>query len=245
MLKKFGAFVIVLVLLFSFIPTSFALPADDIVTVASKEVGVTNGSKYGSGAWCAHFVVWCAKQSGIASSVIPYTGACTTMYSTMLKSCGAKVVSTPQRGDLVFYKSKTSANVYVHVGIMIDGKASIQGNLNSKVMKISSALNYIYANGTRCTQSDLVYVRPNYTVPVTSIKLSSSSLTLKAGQRTALTATISPTNATCKDVTWTSSNTNVVYVNFLGVLYTQKKGTATITVTSSNGIKATCKVTVK
>lgn len=245
MLKKIGAFLLVIVLLFSFIPTSYALPADDIVTVATKEVGATNGAKYGSGAWCAYFVVWCAKQAGIPSSVIPYTGACTTMYSTMIKNCGAKVVSAPQKGDLVFYKSKTQANVFVHVGIMIDGKASIQGNLNSKVMKISSALSYIYANGTHCSQSDLVYVRPNYTIPVSSIKLNYSSLTLKAGQRTGLVATINPSNATCKDVTWSSSNTNVVYVNFMGVLYAQKKGTATITATSSNGIKVTCKVTVK
>lgn len=245
MFKKISALLLVFVLLFTFIPTAFALPADDIVAVASREIGATNGAKYGNGAWCAHFVVWCAKQSGIGSSIIPYTGACTTMYSTLLMSCGAKVVSAPQRGDLVFYKSKTSSSVFVHVGIMIDGKASIQGNLNAKVMKISSALNYIYANGARCTQGDVVYVRPNYSVPVTSIKLNYSSLTLNAGQRTAISATISPVNATCKDVTWSSSNTNVVYVNFMGVLYAQKKGTATITATSSNGIKATCKITVK
>lgn len=250
-LRSFLAFVLSVIFFMSFISSSLALPNDDIVTIATREIGNTKGTKYGNSAWCAHFVVWCAKQSGIASNVIPYTGGCTQMYNDLLSKCGAKIVTAPQKGDLVFYKSHVTNGYYAHVGIMINGNASIQGNLTPKkgaaaqVMQLSSALYYVYSTGERAVLSDLVFVRPNYTVPVSSLKLNASSVTMKAGQRAFLTETIYPANASNKNVTWSSSNTNIVYVNFMGVLYAQKKGTAIITVISSNGIKVTCKVTVK
>lgn len=52
-----------------------------------------------------------------------------------------------------------------------------------------------------------------------------------------------PSNATNKTVTWTSSNTSVATVSG-GVVKGIAKGTATITAKSSNGIKATCTVTI-
>ena len=42
----------------------------DIIEVAKTQDGNTNGSKYGSGNWCAHFVSWCARQAGIPESVL-------------------------------------------------------------------------------------------------------------------------------------------------------------------------------
>ena len=80
-------------------------------------------------------------------------------------------------------------------------------------------------------------------VAVSAIKLNKTSLTLKKGASEKLTATITPSNATNKKLTWKSSSTSIVEVNN-GTLKAKKKGTATITVSSSNGKKATCKVTV-
>ena len=83
-------------------------------------------------------------------------------------------------------------------------------------------------------------------VPVTGVKLNKTSRTIAVGKTAALTATVSPSNASNKNVTWKSSNTSVATVNSKGVVTGKKAGTATITVTTKDGNKtATCKVTVK
>ena len=67
----------------------------------------------------------------------------------------------------------------------------------------------------------------NKTVAVTGITLNASAVTLTAGESSTLTATIAPTNATNKAVTWSSSDTNVVTV-VDGKLTAVAAGTATI-----------------
>ena len=80
-------------------------------------------------------------------------------------------------------------------------------------------------------------------VYVTEISLSQSSLSLTVGQSFTLSASVSPSNATNKSVTWTSSNSSVATVNRC-VVKAQKAGAATIYAVSSNGKKASCLVTV-
>ena len=83
------------------------------------------------------------------------------------------------------------------------------------------------------------------TVAVTGVTLSKTSASLTKGNTLALTATVSPSNATNKSVTWASSNTSVATVNSNGVVTAVANGTATITVTTADGgFKATCTVTV-
>ena len=80
-------------------------------------------------------------------------------------------------------------------------------------------------------------------VYVTDISLSHSSISLTVGQMFTLSATISPSNATNKSVTWTSSNSAVATVS-RGIVKAQKAGSATVYAISSNGRKANCTVTV-
>ena len=80
-------------------------------------------------------------------------------------------------------------------------------------------------------------------VYVTEISLSQSSLSLTVGQSFTLSASVSPSNATNKSVTWTSSNSSVATVNRC-VVKAQKAGAATIYAVSSNGKKASCTVHV-
>lgn len=82
------------------------------------------------------------------------------------------------------------------------------------------------------------------TVSVTGVSLNQSSLSLTPGATSTLTATVSPSNATNKAVTWSSSNTAVATVNN-GTVTAVSNGTATITATTaSGGYKASCTVTV-
>lgn len=81
-------------------------------------------------------------------------------------------------------------------------------------------------------------------VEVKSIKLNKTKVTLAKGKKVTLKATVAPSNATDKNVTFTSSNTKVATVNAKGVVTAKKAGKATIT--AKAGIKkATCKIVVK
>ena len=61
-----------------------------------------------------------------------------------------------------------------------------------------------------------------------------------------LIATINPEDTIdSKELVWTSNNPDVVTVDENGKIIAQKNGTATITVETVNGKKATCKVNVK
>ena len=84
------------------------------------------------------------------------------------------------------------------------------------------------------------------TQPVTGVSLDKDSLTLTEGETGTLIATVQPSNAEDKTVTWTSSDPNVATVDANGVVTAVGAGTATITVKTQDGGKtATCTVTVE
>ena len=81
-------------------------------------------------------------------------------------------------------------------------------------------------------------------VEVTEVKLNKTSLTLEIGKSETLTATVLPENATDKSVSWTSDNEKIATVDANGKVTAVAAGETLITVTSKNGKKATCDVTV-
>ena len=86
---------------------------------------------------------------------------------------------------------------------------------------------------------------PTQTVSVTSVKVNNPSITINVGDSKNISYTVSPSNATNKVITFTSSNTKVATVNGSGTVKGVGAGTATITLKSKNGKTATCTVTVK
>ena len=85
------------------------------------------------------------------------------------------------------------------------------------------------------------------TKKVTGISLDYSSISVVKGSTKKLTATVRPSNATNKKVTWTSSNKKIATVTQTGKVKGIKAGTAKITVKAKDGSgkKAVCTVTVK
>jgi Tol biopolymer transport system component len=82
-------------------------------------------------------------------------------------------------------------------------------------------------------------------VAVTGVSLNKTNTAILAGGTEQLTATITPSNATNQNVTWTSSNGSAVTVSTGGLVSRTVYGTATITVTTADGnFTASCNVTL-
>lgn len=81
---------------------------------------------------------------------------------------------------------------------------------------------------------------------VESITLNATSLDLRKGETYQLSATVSPSDATSKSVSWMSSNPSVAVVNSDGMVTAIAVGTAEITCTANDadGVTAVCKITV-
>lgn len=84
-------------------------------------------------------------------------------------------------------------------------------------------------------------------IKVNKITLNKTTASVTKGKTLQLTATVTPSNATKKEVKWSTSNKNVAMVSPSGLVTTKSAGTAIITCTAQDGsgVKATCKITVK
>ena len=117
MRKRLLSLVLALVLLLGLIPTALAdsprSRRESFMAVAEAQLGYreknTNGTKYGTWyglpnqPWCAMFVSWCARYSGVPESVIPNFAGCSGGVS-WFKQRGLWRTReyTPQAGDLLF-----------------------------------------------------------------------------------------------------------------------------------------------
>ena len=83
------------------------------------------------------------------------------------------------------------------------------------------------------------------TSKITDVSLNKTTLEIEKSESETLVATIDPENTTDdKTLTWTTSNKEVAEVDSNGKVTGKSEGTATITVKTSNGLTASCKVTV-
>ena len=146
---------------------------------------------------------------------------------------------TPSGAGIVF--DGTEGTVYGDVALQTDLEI---GEGESLTIPEGSSLaipddKTLTVNGGELTgnvpQSGVVY-------KVTEVTLDKSNLIFDVGESSTLAATITPSNATEKSVTWSSSDLGVALVNN-GVVTAVAPGTATITATA-DGKSATCTVTV-
>lgn len=79
---------------------------------------------------------------------------------------------------------------------------------------------------------------------VEKVSLDKIVLSMNAGDEAELKVTVTPNDAEDQNLTWTSSDTSIVTVDKNGKIKALKEGKVTITVTSKNGKKSECTVTV-
>ena len=95
-------------------------------------------------------------------------------------------------------------------------------------------------NNGKCDTCDYIM---SVKIPVASVELSQTEITLEVDGTATLTATVTPDNATNKTVTWESDKTNIATVDNTGKVTAIAQGTAKITATA-DGKSADCTVTV-
>ena len=93
---------------------------------------------------------------------------------------------------------------------------------------------------------DYCIVTVNPAVPVSSITLNKTSVSIEKGKTYDLNATVHPSNATYTSVTWTSTKPYVASVDGTGLVTAKSKGATWITAhaTDDSGKIATCSVSV-
>lgn len=82
-------------------------------------------------------------------------------------------------------------------------------------------------------------------IEITKLEIQEDIENLEVGETKVLTVTITPSNATNKNLTWSSSDESIVAVTETGEITAKKAGIADITVTSANGKTSTIKINVK
>jgi L,D-peptidoglycan transpeptidase YkuD (ErfK/YbiS/YcfS/YnhG family) len=115
----------------------------------------------------------------------------------------------------------------------------VAGDINKLTAnKSSSTVSASSSNSAAAVTSDPV------TVAVTGVTLDNTTVKLNVGGKVQLHATASPDNATDKTIAWSSTDRYNAPADTDGTVTANVAGTYIITATTSNGLKATCKVIV-
>jgi hypothetical protein len=141
--------------------------------------------------------------------------------------------NTPFTGD-------SGALVTLQVTATSDVSASCQIEMKNQRFSTTDAKEHIIPNSTTKVTTD-----GNLPQLVESIQLSQTQLKLKIGDKYTLEAVVLPEDAADKSVVWSTSNSSIVSVKD-GVVTALASGTATITVTATDGsdVQSTCEVVV-
>lgn len=162
----------------------------------------------------------------VTKSVEMYVGETKTLSATVTPSNATKK-------DVTWSSSNTSVASVSSSGVVT---ANAAGNATITVKA---------NDGSNVTASCTVTVTQNK-VLVTELSLSRTKAEMFVDETLTLSVTAYPSNATNKDVTWSSSNTNVATVSSSGVVTAKSAGNATITAKANDGsgITASCTITV-
>ena len=125
--------------------------------------------------------------------------------------------------------------------------SSNKNNSSSSSNKNNSSSSSNKNDSSNSNRNNTSNTKPSQTVKVTSVSLNKTSAEIYLNNNTgfSVSATVSPSNATNKNITWSSSNSNIASVNN-GYITAHNPGMATITVKTVDGNKqASINVVVK
>ncbi|MCR0567862.1 Ig-like domain-containing protein [[Clostridium] innocuum] len=117
---------------------------------------------------------------------------------------------------------------------------------NGKVFAVKPGNTEIIAKASNGIISKCKISIQKRVIPITSIVISNTTLTLTEKDSRTLIASVYPSNTNMnKGITWISSNRNIASVDGNGRIYAVSPGSVSIAAKSSNGNTASCKVNVQ
>ncbi len=119
------------------------------------------------------------------------------------------------------------------------GKSSTSGSSSSSGTSSSSSSTSSSSSNSKTTTST-----PS-TIEVTEIQIQEKIEDMEIGENEKLTATITPNNATDKNITWQSSDESIATVDSTGEVNARNAGVVSITATTSNGKSSMITINVK
>ena len=125
-----------------------------------------------------------------------------------------------------------------------DSVVSVDNGVITALKEGKATITVKSIDGYKSSSAEITVVKESPIVHVSSVSLNETSLNLLTGDRATLTATVLPTNATDKTISWSSSDENVATVKN-GKVTAISAGQATITATTKDGgLTASCIVSV-
>lgn len=204
-----------------------------ITAVKAGTAVITATSKNGKVASCSVTVTAkAAPEVKVESVALSQSTMALKMGATESGSLTATIAPTNATNQNVTWKSSDESVATVTGGVV---KALKAGKVTITVASVSNPAATATCEVTIAAADPVV-------VPVTGVTLNETTASLKVGGTKTLSATVNPTSATDKTVTWSSSDATVAKVEN-GKVTALKAGTATITAKCGDKT-ATCTVTV-
>jgi uncharacterized protein YjdB len=203
------------------------------VTGVAAGTTVITVTSSGDGQFYANCAVT-VQDPAVAVTGVSLSKTATTVYADEFEDLTHTVTPADATNKNVVW---SSANTSVAT---VDGNGRVTGvAVGTTVITVTSSDNgRFYAN--------CVVTVKNPTVAVTGISLDKTSLTLSVNGSEDVTHTVTPLDATNTNVTWSSNRTSVATVDNTGRVTGVAAGTATVTVTTDDGLfSASCVVTVQ
>lgn len=147
----------------------------------------------------------------------------------------------------------------IEVGKTATAETTANASCTGEVQIISSDTAVLSVNGTtltalapgeatvyaQCGNAKSEEITVACIVYATGMSLNKESATVKIGDQTTLSASLTPDNVTEKSISWSTSDKNIAAVSKKGVVTGKGVGTATITAKDASGkLTASCKITV-
>ncbi len=150
-----------------------------------------------------------------------------------------------------FYNCENLKSVYIpksvkNIGEKAFGFYNLSGSVtNDSIRKVDGFV----IKGEKSSEAEK-YAKENgfkfvAQIALSSVTLNKTAMSLGKGETTKLTATVAPSNAADKTVTWRTSDSKVLTVDKNGNVKAAGTGTAWITARTINGKEKSCRITVK
>ena len=188
-----------------------------------------------------YMVLKASHNQGPGYTIWPYSVYSYSCYSNKFNIVYSASCNNKDSSYNEFYNSYNPAEDLDHDGVIyvVNNEKLTKAQYDAYVNAYIPSKNKLNISWKKITNSNI----NNLGAPI-SVKLNRGTLTLGVGEKYGLIKTVSPSSAN-QACTWSSSNSSVASVDSSGKVTAKKSGTANITVKTTNGKTATCKVTVK